>query len=82
MGEVVVAGAVDTIAGIPVIFTKALTDTGFVMTKEAVKLFMKKDVEVEQGRDIETKINTVVISSYYICALADNNKICKLVKTA
>lgn len=82
MGEVVYAGQVGTIAGIPVIFTNALEDTGFVMTKEAIRLFMKKDVEVEQDRDIETKVNTVVLTTYYICALVNNNKICKIVKTA
>jgi hypothetical protein len=77
MGEVVYSGQVGTIAGIPVIATKA-TDVGFVMTKEAVKLFMKKDVQVEQDRDIETKTNTVVLSTYYVCALADDSKIVKL----
>ena len=82
MGEVVYSGQVATICGIPVIYSKALEDTGFIMTNEAVKLFMKKDIEVEQDRDIETKLNTVVLSSYYICALVNNNKICKLVKTA
>lgn len=82
MGEVVYSGQVGTVAGVPVIFTNALTNTGFVMTNEAIKLFMKKDVEVEQDRDIETKVNTVVLSTYYICALVNNNKICKLVKTA
>lgn len=82
MGEVIISGQVGTIAGVPVIFTNALEDTGFVLTKEAVKLLMKKDIEVEQGRDIETKINTIVLTTYYICALVNNNKICKLVKTA
>jgi hypothetical protein len=78
MGEVVYGGQVGTIAGIPVIATNALTDTAYVMTKEAVKLFMKKDVEAEQDRDVETKTNTVVLSSYYICALVDDNKIVKI----
>lgn len=78
MGEVVYGGQVGTIAGIPVIATNALEDTAYVMTKEAVKLFMKKDVEVEQDRDVETKTNTVVLSSYYICALVDDNKIVKI----
>ena len=77
MGEVVYSGQVGTIAGIPVIATKA-TDVAYVMTKDAVKLFMKKDVEVEQDRDVETKTNTVVLSTYYICALYDNSKICKI----
>lgn len=80
MGEVVYNGQTATIAGIPVIFTKALTDTAYVMNKEAIKLFVKKDVEVEQDRDIETKINTVALASYYICALVDDTKICKIVK--
>ena len=82
MGEVVYTGQVGTIAGIPVVATNALEDEAYVMTPEAVKLFMKKDVEVEQDRDVETKVNTVVLSSYYICALVDNNKICKVTKNA
>ena len=80
MGEVVYNGQVGTIAGIPVIATNALQDEAYVMTAEAVKLFMKKDVEVEQDRDIESKINTIVLTTYYICALVNNNKICKIVK--
>lgn len=80
MGEVVYNGQIGTIAGIPVIATNALADEAYVMTAEAIKLFMKKDVEVEQDRDVETKINTVVLATYYICALVNNNKICKIVK--
>lgn len=82
MGEVVYNGQVGTICGIPVIASNALTDEGYIMTVEAVKLFLKKDVEVEQDRDIEAKQNTVVLTTYYICALADATKICKLTKTA
>lgn len=82
MGEVVYTGQVGTVCGIPVIATKALTDEAYVMTAEAVKLFMKKDVEVEQDRDKEAKQNTVILSTYYICALADATKICKLTKGA
>lgn len=78
MGEVVYAGQVGAIAGIPVIATNALEDKAYVMTKEAVKLFMKKDVEVEQDRDVETKTNTVVLASYYVCALADDSKIVRI----
>lgn len=80
MGEVIYTGQVGTICGIPVIATKALTDAAYVMTNEAVKLFMKKDVEVEQDRDKEAKQNTVILSTYYICALADATKVCKLTK--
>jgi hypothetical protein len=79
MGEVVYTGQVGTVCGIPVVASKAF-DTPFVMTKEAVKLFMKKDVQVEQKRDIETKDNTVVLTTYYVCALVDATKITKLAK--
>jgi hypothetical protein len=82
MGEVVYNGQVGTICGIPVVATNALTDEAYVMTREAVKCIMKKDVEVEQDRDIETKINSIVLATYYIVALVNQNKICKLTKTA
>lgn len=80
MGEVVYNGQVGTICGIPVIATKALSDAAYVMTAEAVKLFMKKDVEVEQERDADTRTNSVYLRTAYICALADATKIAKLVK--
>ena len=79
-GEVVYSGQVGAIAGIPVIATKALTDAAFVMTKEAVKLFMKKDVEVEQDRDADKRKNSVYLRESYVCALVDATKICKIAK--
>lgn len=80
LGQVVYNGQVGTICGIPVICTKALTDKAFVMTKEAIKLFMKKDVEVEQERDADKRQNSVYLRTAYICALVDATKICKLSK--
>ncbi len=82
MGEVIYNGQVGTICGIPVIATKALTNAAYVMTNEAVKLFMKKDVEVEQDRDKEIRQNTVILRTYYICALEDATKVCKVTKSA
>lgn len=82
MGEVIYNGQVGTIAGLPVIATKALTDAAYVMTKDAVKLFMKKDVEVEQERDADTRTNNVFLRSFYVVALADATQICKLTKAA
>lgn len=81
MGEVVYNGQVGTVCGIPVIASKAPTE-GYVATKEAVTLFMKKDVEVEQQRDIEHRKNIVVLRAYYICALTDATKVCKIHKGA
>lgn len=82
MGEVVYSGQVGTVCGIPVIATKALTDKAFVMTKEAVKLFIKKDVEVEQDRDADTRTNSVYLRACYIVALENADKIVKVTKAA
>ena len=78
IGEVIYNGQVGTICGIPVIASKALTDKAYVMTKEAVKLFMKKDVEVEQDRDKDKRINSVYLRTAYISALVDATKICEI----
>lgn len=77
MGEVVYNGQVGTIAGIPVIVSKAAPNA-FVAHKDAIKLFMKKDVEIEQERDADTRTNSIYLRSAYICALVDATKICKI----
>ena len=82
MGEVIYNGQVGTIAGIPVIATKALTDRALVMTKEAVKLFMKKDVEIEQDRNADTRTNSVYLRTAYVVALVDATKIAKITEAA
>lgn len=76
-GEVVYTGQVGTICGIPVIASKA-TDTAYVMTPDAVKLFMKQDVNAGTERDEDTTVNSVYIRAYYIAALVDATKICKI----
>ena len=82
MGEVVYNGQVGTIAGIPVVATKALTGKAYVLTKEAVTLFLKKDVEVEQDRDADTRKNSIYLRDCYVCALTDATKACKIVEAA
>lgn len=79
MGEVVYNGQVGTIAGLPVIVSKAATDS-YIMSKEAVKLLLKKDVEVEQERDADTRTNSIYLRTAYICALVDATKIVKIVE--
>ena len=78
MGEVVYTGQVGTICGIPVVATKALTNEAYVMTPEAVKLFMKKDISAGTERSENNTTNSVYIRAYYICALTDATKICKI----
>ena len=82
MGDVIYNGQVGTIAGIPVIATKALTNKAYVLTKEAVTLFMKKDVEVEQDRDADKRKNSIYLRDCYMCALTDATKACKITEAA
>lgn len=77
MGEVVYSGQVGQIAGIPVV-ASAAADAAYVLTPDAIKLFMKKDIEAEQDRDKDTCVNSVYVRSVYVCALADATKICKI----
>lgn len=77
MGDVVYTGQVGTVCGIPVIASKA-ADAAYVMTPDAVKLFLKKDIGVGQERDEDTTVNSVYIRAYYIAALTDATKICKI----
>lgn len=78
-GDVIYNGQVGTIAGIPVVCSKAVPlDTAFVASQEAVKCFMKKDVEVEQARDADTRKNSVYLRTYYVVALVDATKACKI----
>ena len=76
MGEVVYNGMIGTIAGIPVIVSKALTgkDKAYLMTKEAITCFMKKDVEVEQDREPNTRVNDVYFRTAYVVAITDATK--------
>lgn len=82
LGQVVYNGQVGTVAGIPVIATKALTNKAYVMTKEAVTLFMKKDVEVEQDRDADKRKNSIYLRDCYVCDLTDATKACKITEAA
>jgi hypothetical protein len=77
MGEVIYSGQVGTIAGIPVV-ASAQADAAYVMTPDAIKLFMKKDISAGQDRDEDTCVNSVYVRSVYVCALADATKICKI----
>ena len=80
MGQVIYNGQVGTICGLPVVATKALTDKAYVMTNEAIKLFMKKDVEVAQERAENERENLVYLRTAYVVALEDATKICEITK--
>lgn len=82
-GEIVFNGQIGSICGVPVVVSKK-TPSGEarLCTKEAVTLFTKKDNEVEQVRDAETRKNTIVTRKVNIVALTDATKVVKLVPKA
>ena len=81
------SGYVGTVAGIN-LYTKkdAVPGTVIIGTKEAVTLFNKKGVEVEQpprdSEDANIRKNTILSRKYYLAALTDATKVVKMVKTA
>lgn len=78
-GEIVHSGEIGNICGVPVIVSKKCpTKTAYVATKEAVTYFTKKEAEVEQSRDIETRTNTVAMRNVCLVALTDATKVVKI----
>ena len=80
-------GYVGTVAGVN-LYTKkdAVAGTIVIGTKEAVTLFNKKGVEIEQpprdSDDANIRKNTIISRKYYLAALTDATKVVKMVKTA
>ena len=62
------------------LYTKkdAVANEIIIGTKEAVTLFNKKGVEIEQERDANTRTNAIYSRKYYIAALTDESKVVKL----
>lgn len=78
-GEIIVKGQIGTISGIPVAVSKLVpAKTAYVADKKAVKLFLKKDSEVEQKRDGELRKNTVIMRRVALVALVDATKVVKI----
>ena len=78
-GEIIYKGQIGTISGVPVVVSKSVV-AATVATKEAVTCFVKKESEVEQDRDINTRINDVVLRKVNVVALTDATKAVKIQK--
>lgn len=72
-------GYIGTVAGIN-LYTKADATEGevIVATREAVTIFNKKGVEMEQERDANTRVNSAYSRKYYVVALTDESKAVKI----
>jgi hypothetical protein len=72
-------GYIGTVAGVNVYTKKDATEGEVIVaTKEAVTIFNKKGVEVEQERDGNVRENTIYARKYYIVALTDESKVVKI----
>ena len=72
-------GYIGSVAGIN-LFDKADATEGeiIVATKDAVTIFNKKGVEVEDERDANTRVNSAYSRKYYVVALTDESKAVKI----
>ena len=77
-------GYIGTVAGVNLYTKKDATEgTIIVGTKEAVTIFNKKGVEMEQERDANTRVNSAYARKYYVVALTNESKAIKItLKTA
>jgi hypothetical protein len=75
------AGYIGEVAGVS-LYVKADAVEGTICggTKEAVTLFNKKGVEVEQERDANIRLNEIYSRKYYVAAMTDATKCFKIVK--
>lgn len=72
-------GYIGSVAGIN-LYDKADATEGeiIVATKDAVTIFNKKGVEIEQDRDANTRVNNAYARKYYVVALTDESKAVKI----
>lgn len=72
-------GYIGSVAGVPVVVSKAVgAGKGYLATKEAVTVFIKKDSETEYERDADTRHNSYWVRKVGCVALTDENKAVKI----
>ena len=83
--QMIIRGAVGMIHGCQVVLTNKLGKTGnkyekyaFIIKPGALRIFMKRDTNVEADRDIIGKFFVVTVDKHYVPYLYDESKIIKL----
>jgi hypothetical protein len=72
-------GYIGSVAGVPVVVTKAVeAGKAYLATKEAVTLFIKKDAETEYERNADIRKNSYWVRKYAVVALTDATKVVKI----
>lgn len=81
--DIVTTGYVGSVVGMPLIVSKAVTnDTILIASNKAVKVFVKKDSEVEQDRDKNLRKNMIYTRKVAVVALYDTTECVKITKQA
>jgi hypothetical protein len=76
-------GYIGNVCGVPVIVSKAVpAGKGYLATKDAVTVFIKKDTETEYERDADKRNNSYWVRKVAVVALTDATKIVKITVTA
>jgi hypothetical protein len=72
-------GYIGSVCGVPVIVSKAVpAKKGYLATKAAVTLFIKKDSETEYERDADHRKNSYWVRKVGVVALTDATKAVKI----
>lgn len=72
-------GYIGSVCGVPIISSKAVPENfAFLGTKEAVKCFVKKGVEIEQSRDADHRKNDIYARKVMLVALVDATRMIKM----
>lgn len=72
-------GYIGSVAGVPVVVSKAVeAGKGYLATKEAVTVFIKKQSETEYERDADTRNNSYWVRKVGVVALTDATKVVKI----
>jgi len=82
-GELLFSGQVGQVAGLPVVHSRMIAaGHAYIMDRNAVTCFIKKEVEVEQERDANCRRNDVYLRVVNVMAITDATRIIRLVKQA
>ena len=80
-GEILFSGQIGSICDIPVVHSRMVPEgTAYLLTREAVTLFVKQESEVEQDRQANIRRNDVYLRKVNVCALTDATKLVKIKK--
>lgn len=76
-------GYIGNVCGVPVIVSKAIpAGKGYLATKDAITVFIKKDTETEYERDADKRDNKYYIRKVGVVALTDATKVVKITVSA